>query len=194
PEQHSRNRGDGRQRLAANRQRGDGKQIVGGLELARGVTFEGQQRVVVRHPVAVVDHADHALAADFHFDANRLRASIDGIFEQLFDDRSRPLDNFARGDFVRHRLRQYAYAAHDLAVLNAALQGVRRSWPVVFFSSGGRSFSSGVAIGLTWALAPEAGCKYLLGIGSRMKWPAAEEFGQSCDLSTKLARTGFIRM
>jgi len=69
------------------------------------MAFERQQRVVMRHSMTVVNHADHALAADFHFDANGLRARIDGILEQFFHHRSRPLDNFPRRDFIRHLLR-----------------------------------------------------------------------------------------
>ena len=111
-QQQPRNRGDGRQSLPAKSQRAKREQIVGGFELARGVTFEGQQRVVVRHSMAIVDHADHALAANFHFDANGLRARVDGVLQQFFHHRRRPLDNFARRDFIRHCLRQYAYSAH----------------------------------------------------------------------------------
>ena len=103
--QQSRYRSDGRQSFPAKPQRGNREQIVSGTELARGVAFKRQQRVVVRHPVTIVDHANHALAADFHFDANGLRTRVDGILQQLFDHRRRPLDNFARRDFVRHRLR-----------------------------------------------------------------------------------------
>src|SRR5882762_4877841 len=176
-------RGEALPSFAAKSQRGNRKQIVGGFELARGVALERQQRVVMRHPVAIVNHADHALAAHFHFDANGLPARIDGVLKQFFHHRRRPLDNFPRRDFSRHRLRQYAYSAHACCPLGGT-----------GCSLGGRSFSSGVAIGLTWALAPEASCKYLLGIGSRMNWPAAEEYGQSCGLSTSLARTGFNRM
>src|SRR5712691_1940324 len=53
------------------------------------VAIERQQCVIMRHPVTIVDHANHALAADFHLDANRLRARIDGIFQQLFHHRRR---------------------------------------------------------------------------------------------------------
>ncbi len=113
-QQQSRHRSDRRQSFPAKPQRGNRKQIVGGFELARGVALKRQQRVVMRHSVAVVNHADHALAAHFHFNPNGFRSRIDGVFEQLFHHRRRPLDNFARRDFIRHRLRQYAYPAHDV--------------------------------------------------------------------------------
>src|SRR4029077_18230194 len=103
--------------------------------------------------MAVIDHADHALAASFHFDANRLGAGVERVFKELFHDRRGTFDNFPRGNFIRHRLRQYAYSAHAWCSLR------------------GRSFSSGVVDGVIWASAPEASCKYLLGIGSRVNWP-----------------------
>ncbi len=109
-EQQPRDRGNRRERFSAKAERRDGKQIVGGAQFAGGVALEGQQRVVVRHAVAVVDDADHALAADFGFDANGLRAGVQRVFEQLFDYRGGTFDNFARCDFIRDSFRQYAYA------------------------------------------------------------------------------------
>src|SRR6267143_6289784 len=76
------------------------------------MAFERQQRVVMSHPLTVIDHADHALAADLDFNANRFRAGIQRVFEQLFHHRRGPFDNLACRDFIRHRFRQYAYAAH----------------------------------------------------------------------------------
>src|SRR6267143_118584 len=66
----------------------------------------------MRHAVTIIDHADHALTANFHFDANGVRAGVQRVFEQLLHHRRGPLDNFARRDFIGHRFRQYAYAAH----------------------------------------------------------------------------------
>jgi len=80
-QQQSRHRSDRRQSFPAKSQRGNREQIISRTQLARGVALERQQRVIVRHSVTVVDHADHALAADFHFDANGLRARIDGILQ-----------------------------------------------------------------------------------------------------------------
>jgi len=62
--------------------------------LLRRVAFERQQRASWSC-VTVVDHADHAFAADFH---RRESSStrVDGVLQQLFDDRCRPLDNFCR--------------------------------------------------------------------------------------------------
>ena len=175
-EEKSRNGRDRRQGFAAKPERGDGEQIVHGAELARGVALESQERIVVAHAVALVYHADHALAAGFNFDAHAFRAGIERVFEQLLDDGGGPLDNLARGDFVGDSFGKDADAAHACCSL------------------GGRSFSSGVADDVIWASAPEARCEYLLGIGSRVNWPAPEEYGQSCGFWTSFTRTGFIRM
>ncbi len=110
--QQARDGGNRGERFAAKAERRDGKQIVGGAEFACRVALEGQQRVVVRHAVAIVDDADHPLAADFGFNANRLGTGVERVFKQLFDDRRGAFDYFARSDFIRHRLRQYAYSRH----------------------------------------------------------------------------------
>ena len=72
------------------------------------MALEGEQRVVVGHAMAVVDDADHALAAAFHFDANRFRPGVERIFEKLLDDGGGTLDNLARSDAVGDSLGQDA--------------------------------------------------------------------------------------
>ena len=88
----------------------DGEEIVGGAQLAGGVALEGEQRVIVGHAVAVVDDANHALAAGFDFDADGFGAGVERVFEQLFDDGGGPLDDFARGDAVGDSFRENADA------------------------------------------------------------------------------------
>ena len=105
----SRNRRDRRQRFAAKSQRRNAQQIIRRAQLASRVPLECQQRVVMRHAAAVINHAYQPLAARFYFNANRLRAPASmRVFQQLFHDRSRPLDHFSRGDLIRHSFRQYS--------------------------------------------------------------------------------------
>jgi hypothetical protein len=66
----------------------------------------------VIHPAAIVDHSDQSLAARLRFDANRTCPGINRVFEKLFDNRRRPLDNFASRNLVRDIFSQYAYARH----------------------------------------------------------------------------------
>ncbi len=78
------------------------------------MALEGEQRVVVGHAVAVVDDANHALAAGFDFDANGFCAGVEGVFEELLDDGGGALDDFARGDAVGDGFGEDAYAAHGI--------------------------------------------------------------------------------
>src|SRR5271154_2275847 len=64
------------------------------------------------HSVAIVNDANHPLAADFGFNTNRLRARVQRVFEQLFDNRSGTFDNFARSDLICDSFRQNPYSAH----------------------------------------------------------------------------------
>ncbi len=109
-----RNRRNRRQRLAAKSQRRDRQQIVRRAQLRRRVPLERQQRVVVIHAGAVVDHADQPLAARLRLDANRPCACVHRVLEQLLHHRRGPLDNLARRNLVRHILREYPYPAHKL--------------------------------------------------------------------------------
>ena len=100
PHHEMRDRRDAGQRLAAKSQRVDGGEIVGPLNLAGRVALERQPRIVRAHPLAVVFDAHQALAAHFDVDLNAPRAGVDGVFDELFDDRGRPLDDFAGGDLI----------------------------------------------------------------------------------------------
>src|SRR5581483_2375746 len=54
------------------------------------VALEGQQRVVAQHAAAIVDDADQAAPAGFHFDPDLSGARIQRILEQFLDDGSGP--------------------------------------------------------------------------------------------------------
>ena len=57
-------------------------------------------RILGCHAAAVIQDADegHAAVLDFYGDARCAR--VDGVFHQLLDNGSRPLDHFARGDQI----------------------------------------------------------------------------------------------
>ena len=100
PQHEVRHRGDRRQRLAAEAERQDGRQIVGSPDLARRVPLDRQPRVLRLHPFAVVLDADLLLAAELDVDREPRRAGVDRVLDQLLDDRGRPLDDLAGGDLV----------------------------------------------------------------------------------------------
>ena len=95
-----RDRRNAGQRFAAESERADGREIVRPADLARRVTLERQARILRAHAVAVVFDPDETLAAqlDVHLDAPR--AGIDRVFDELFDDRGRPLDHLAGRNLV----------------------------------------------------------------------------------------------
>ena len=107
-----RDRGDARQRLAAEPERGDRRQVGGRGDLAGRVPLEAQPRVVGRHADAVVLDADETLAAVFDGDGDPGGGGVDGVLDQLLDHRGRPLDDFPGGDLVGQVVGQLADARH----------------------------------------------------------------------------------
>ena len=108
-----RDRRDAGQRLAAEPERVNRGEIVGALNLARRVTLERQPRILRAHPIAVVLDAHEPLAAQLDVDLDAARAGVDGVFDELFDDRRRTLDNLAGGDLIGEVGGQEVDDAHD---------------------------------------------------------------------------------
>jgi len=105
-------RGDRRQRFAAETQRGDPLEILGRAQLARGVVLEGEQGVLVAHPLAVVPDGDALPSAPRHLDVDAGGAGVERVLHELLDDGRRPLHDFARGDLVDHLFRQHPNFSH----------------------------------------------------------------------------------
>ena len=91
---------DAGQRFAAEPERVNRGEIVGPLNLARGVALEREPRILRTHPFAVVLDTHEALAAQLDVDLDAPRAGVDGVFDELFDDRCGTLDNLAGGDLI----------------------------------------------------------------------------------------------
>ena len=108
-----RDRRDARQRLAAKAERVNGGEIVGSLNLARRVALEREPRILRAHPLAIVFDADEPLAAQLDVDLDPPRAGVDGVFDELFDDRCRTLDHLAGGDLIGEVGWEEVDAAHD---------------------------------------------------------------------------------
>src|SRR5688500_4043258 len=105
-------RGDARERLAAESQRGNAVEVFRAAYLARGVTFHGQTRILRLHALAVVLDANQLLAAQLRDDHDSARAGVNRVLDQLLDDRCRPLDDFASGDLVGKVLGKNLDAGH----------------------------------------------------------------------------------
>ncbi len=76
------------------------------------MTLDGQPRIVRLHAFAVVLDADLLLAAELDVDRQAPGAGVDGVLDQLLDDRRRPLDDFAGGDLIGEVLRETGDFAH----------------------------------------------------------------------------------
>ena len=83
-EGHSRHRGDGRQGLAAKSEGGDMAKVFGHGDFGGGVALEGQEYVVGRHALSVVDDLDQPPAAGFDLDVDLCGPGVDGVFDQFF--------------------------------------------------------------------------------------------------------------
>src|SRR5258705_300869 len=100
PQHEMRDRRDRRQRLAAETEREDRRQVVGAFDLAGGMALDREAGIVRLHPLAVVLDPHLFLASKLHVDPHAARAGVDGVLDELFDDGGWTLDHFARGDLV----------------------------------------------------------------------------------------------
>lgn len=103
-------RGDRRQRLAAEAQRGHRFQVVDGSDLAGGVAAHRQRQLLGRDAAAIVADADQADAAFLQVDIDALGARVERVLDQLLHHGGGPLDHFAGGDLVDEGVRELADA------------------------------------------------------------------------------------
>ena len=93
-------RRDAGKRLAAEAERRDTIEVVGGADLAGRMAQEGDAHLVRGDAAAVVLHADQTAAALAHLDPNVGRAGVQAVLDQLLDGRRGTLDHLAGGDLV----------------------------------------------------------------------------------------------
>src|SRR5712664_2962060 len=112
----SRDRGDGRERLAAKSHAADAFQVLEAADLARGVARERERQVVARYAGAVVVDLDALRAAlvQRHGDAARVR--VEAVLEQLLEHRRGPLDHLAGGDLAHQQIGQDANRGHGKSI------------------------------------------------------------------------------
>jgi hypothetical protein len=71
------------------------------------VPQKGRSGILFRHSAAVVHDPDEPFARLFNVDENLIRAGVDSVFDQLFDNGSRPLDHLAGRNLVHNMVREY---------------------------------------------------------------------------------------
>src|SRR2546428_540129 len=111
-----RDRRDARKRLAPESQRRNPLEVVGTLDLARGMPLDRKPRVLRLHPLAVVLDPDQLLATEFDGDGNTPRAGVDGILDQFLDHRRRALDDLAGRNLVRKVGGEAMNPRHSLSI------------------------------------------------------------------------------
>jgi len=77
------------------------------------MTPDGKRKIFSIHALAIVNDPDQRLAAGGCRNLDPARTGIDGIFDKLFDNTCRPLDDFTGGDLVDQGFWQLM-DAHDL--------------------------------------------------------------------------------
>ena len=89
-------------------------EVLHGLNFARGMPSHGQAEIDLRDAAAVVLDPDAPNAAIFEGQVDLLGASVDRIFEQLFDHRGRTLDDLAGCDLADEEVWKQADGGHRL--------------------------------------------------------------------------------
>jgi hypothetical protein len=95
---------DRSKRLAAKAHRVDGLELFERADFARGMTRERQCELVLLDATPVIDHRYTSDSASFESNLNRLRARIDGVFHQFFENGSGSFDHFASGDLTHEQV------------------------------------------------------------------------------------------
>jgi hypothetical protein len=111
-EPHPGDGADGGQGLAAEAERRDAEEVVGGGELAGGVGLEREHQFVVGDAVAVVGDAEQLAAALFDVHPDLAGAGVQGVLDELLHGAGGPLDHFPGRDLVDHVGRQHLDLRH----------------------------------------------------------------------------------
>ncbi len=100
---HARDRGQGLAPKAAGGERVEVRELP---QLRGRVALGRELGVGARHALAVVGHADEALASAFDLDPDLSRLGVERVLDQLLHHRSRPLDHLPGRDLVDEVVRE----------------------------------------------------------------------------------------
>ena len=89
---------NGCQRLAAKTEGPDGKQVLLGLQLGGSMPLERQRHLGRRDPRSVVGHLDQAATTALDAHADGACPGIEGVLDQLLDDRRGSFNHLTGGD------------------------------------------------------------------------------------------------
>ncbi len=106
-ERQPRDAGDRRQRLAAEAERGDRRQVAVG-QFRRRVALDREPQLGRGHAAAIVGNRQEVGTAAGELDGDGARPGVDRILDEFLERRRRPLDDFAGGDLVDELVGQAA--------------------------------------------------------------------------------------
>ncbi len=92
-----------RERLTAKPESAHAREIIELADLRGRVPLQCQQRVITRHPAAIVTNFDPLFSAVLQEHFHRARPGVNGVFDQLLDHRCGALDDLSGGNLV-HQL------------------------------------------------------------------------------------------
>src|SRR5215831_4049633 len=98
---------DRRKRLSPKTESRDAQKILGILYFRGGVPLESQHGIVANHAASIVGDLDEFLSARLYAELDPGRSGIERVFEHLFDDGCRTLDNLTSGNLVRDIFGEY---------------------------------------------------------------------------------------
>ena len=122
PEREMRDRGNRRQRLTAESERRNRRQVRRHSNLARGVPFQRQPRIAGIHALAVVFDANQPLPAELRGNDDAARAGIEAVLDQFLDDRCRAFHYLAGRDLIREVNRQPLDLRHQSSNPQSAIR------------------------------------------------------------------------
>ena len=100
-----RHRSDGGERLASEAHGDDGEEISRLADLARRMPLKGHPGIDGTHTGTIVDDLYQCFAGILDDDLDIGRTGVNGILDQLLDDRSRSLDHLTGSDLIGNIIR-----------------------------------------------------------------------------------------
>ena len=99
-EGHLRHGTDRGHRLPPETERAHPKQVVHRMNFRSGVPFETEANILLAHAAAIVDNLYQGAPGVLDNYPNPVGPRVDGVVEELFDDRGGSLNDFPGGDLV----------------------------------------------------------------------------------------------
>ncbi len=111
-QREARDGADARERLAAEPERRDREEILDPRDLARRMALERQARILLVHPLAVIDDPDARRPPLLDLDPHARGGRVERVLDQLLHDARRAHDHLTRRDLVGQVAREPPHLPH----------------------------------------------------------------------------------